>query len=121
MPRWVWWTPVALLVVATALLGFRWGWIAATITETDVINAYAQRYLEDRARDGTGAGASVGDCVAYPGEERGVWLVVSCGPTPRDLSRHYAYYVNGIGQMVKGWGPHSEGMVPGSGGREPQT
>ncbi len=120
MPRWIWWAPLAVFLLWWGWLGFRWGWIAATTTETDVINAYADRYLEDRARDGTGAGARITDCVAYPGTERGIWLHVVCGPAG-DPSRRYEYEVNRLGGFVRGQDPHSEGLRPGGGVMEPET
>lgn len=113
MPRWLWWAPFGILVLGTGLLGLRWGWIAAHTTEADVINRYAQKYIEDRTRDGTGQGAEPTDCVAYPGEDPGIWLSVVCGPDPKDLSRSYEYQVDRLGQFVRGWSPHSEGIIPG--------
>ncbi|WP_187428694.1 hypothetical protein ROLI_012000 [Roseobacter fucihabitans] len=73
MPAWLWWTPLTLLVVALGIWGFRWGWIAATITETDVINAYAQRYLDE-----AGADARVTDCTAIPGDQGRIWIIIRC-------------------------------------------
>ncbi|MDW4496911.1 hypothetical protein R5H30_02875 [Sulfitobacter sp. D35] len=73
MPRWLWFAPLAALTLFLAVWLFRLGWIAATITETDVIGGFAQRYLQD-----AGPGARVTDCVARPAEMRGLWLVVSC-------------------------------------------
>ncbi|WP_229884273.1 hypothetical protein [Roseobacter sp. MH60115] len=73
MPRWLWFTPLALLVVAVAIWAFRLGWIAVTISETDVINTYAQRYLEE-----AGATARLTDCTGLPGTGEGVWIIVRC-------------------------------------------
>lgn len=112
MPRWLWWTPLALVAMAGALFSFRMGWIAATTTQMDVINKFAARYLENRLRDGTAEGAKVTDCVAYPGEDRGVWLIISCGPTPPDPVRSYEYHVNRFGNFEYGWNPYSEGVLP---------
>lgn len=110
--RWIWFIPLSALVLWTAWLGIRWGIIAASITESDVIDAYAQRYLEDRARDGSRVGASLSDCVAYPGEEKGTWLVISCGPSPYDASLHYEYYVDRLGQLRYSGGPYQWGATP---------
>lgn len=89
MPRWVWWVPLGLATLVGALLAFRYGWIAATITETDVINAMANRYLTE---DG-GAEAQVGDCVGLPGQIDGAWITVQCGG--------FAYHVNRFGTLIE--------------------
>ncbi|MCV3272493.1 hypothetical protein [Roseobacter sinensis] len=91
MPRWMWFAPLALLILAGAVWAFRWGWIAATITETDVITSYAQRYLKE-----AGADAQLTDCAARPGRQAGVWLVVRClGPGGR-----YDYPVDRFGRLL---------------------
>ncbi|MGR3272164.1 hypothetical protein [Thalassococcus profundi] len=97
MPRWLWFVPLALLVALAALVGWHWGWIAANVTETQVIEAYAQRYLADRAAAGTSNGAQRSDCRARPSER--AWLVVICGPQPHDAARHYTYYVARDGRL----------------------
>jgi hypothetical protein len=112
MPRWLWWAPLGLLTLWAAVHFFRMGWIALRMTETDVINSFATRYLESRHRDGTAAGARATDCVAYPGEDRGIWLVISCGPTPYDPHRHYEYNVNRFGGLEYGSGPGSGRAFP---------
>ncbi|MFK7765104.1 MAG: hypothetical protein AB8B62_17710 [Roseobacter sp.] len=112
MPRWLWWTPLVVVTLACALFWFRMGWIAAFTTETEVINTYAARYLENRKRDGTAEGAKPTDCAAYPGQAPGIWLVIRCGPTPFDPTRHYEYHVNRLGNFEYGWNPHSEGTPP---------
>ncbi|NNE53645.1 MAG: hypothetical protein HKN30_14740 [Sulfitobacter sp.] len=95
MPRWLWWTPLALLVLGFALVGLRYGWIAATITETDVINRYAARYIKERGGD-----AALADCVAYPGQAgSGIWLVVRCTP---DAGEPATYRVNRLGGLEQG-------------------
>lgn len=121
MPRWLWFSPLALITVLVGLWAFRLGWIAAHTTETEVINHYAQKYLADRSRDGTLEGASVTDCVALPGEGKGIWLHIVCGPSPTDGSRQYEYEVNRFGKYIRGWNPYSEGLEPGSGPRLPET
>jgi len=67
--------PLGLATLMGALLAFRYGWIAATITETDVINAMANRYV---TQDG-GADARAGDCVGLAGQVDGAWITVKCG------------------------------------------
>lgn len=73
MPRWLWFMPLGALMVALGVWGFRLGWIAATITETDVIDAYTARYLEAQGPD-----ARATDCSAQPGQDAAVWIIVSC-------------------------------------------
>lgn len=91
MPRWVWFAPLAILILAGAVWAFRWGWIAATITETDVINTYTQRYLAEG-----GATARLTDCTAVPGQQTGVWIVVRCLGT----EARYDYPVDRFGRLV---------------------
>ena len=88
MPHWVWFAPLGLVTLVGALLAFRYGWIAATITETDVITSFAQRYVLD---DG-GPDAQVSDCVGRPGQVEGAWITVQC----RDMM----YHVNRFGSLM---------------------
>jgi hypothetical protein len=55
------------------LLAYRQGLVASRITETNVISAFAVRYAATQ-----GPGARPTDCVARPGRERGVWVIVAC-------------------------------------------
>ncbi|ETX29461.1 hypothetical protein [Roseivivax isoporae] len=105
MPRWAWFLPVGCLVALAAVLGWRQGWIHANVTETQVIAAYAERYLSDRAAAGTAESARPSDCRARPGTAAGVWLVVICGPEPYDPARHYTYYVTRAGGLSRVVGP----------------
>ncbi|MFP7673335.1 hypothetical protein ACG74X_08265 [Marivita sp. S0852] len=88
MPYWVWFVPLGLATLVGALMAFRYGWIAATITETDVINAVANRYV---TQDG-GANARIADCVGVPGQVDGAWITVRCGAL--------AYHVNQFGAVI---------------------
>lgn len=88
MPRWVWWVPLGLATLVGALLAFRYGWIAATITETDVINGMAHRYV---TRDG-GAAAQATDCVGLAGQVPGAWITVRCGA--------FLYHVDRFGRLI---------------------
>ncbi|MEW9919137.1 hypothetical protein AB2B41_05960 [Marimonas sp. MJW-29] len=95
MPRWLWWAPFWLLLLGFALLWLRYGWRVASITETDVINHYAERYVEERGGD-----ASVTDCVADPGRAfAGIWLVVSCTPKGAVAGDSVDYFVNRLGGL----------------------
>ena len=100
MGRLVWWVPLGLATLVGALLAFRYGWIAATITETDVINAMANRYV---TKDG-GPGAAVSDCVGLAGQIEGAWITVRCG--------EYDYHVNRFGRLM---------LASGSGFERPST
>ncbi|MGJ8603903.1 MAG: hypothetical protein ACSHXH_07210 [Marivita sp.] len=88
MPRWVWFAPLGLATLVGALLAFRYGWIAATITETDVITAFAQRYV---TQDGS-ADARIVDCVGLAGQMDGAWITVRCA----DI----LYHVNRFGALI---------------------
>ncbi len=89
MPRWLWFLPLGLLVLFGALQAFRLGWIAANLTESETIAAYAARYANQE-----GAGVENWDCLARPGET--VWLVIRCG-TP---GAFWEYRVNRFGGLV---------------------
>ena len=109
--HWLIWGPFLLFLSGWAVLGLRHGYLVATTDESAVIARFAEKYLEDRARDGTGEGAAKTDCVAYPAapEDAPVWLVVSCGPTPYDAARHYEYYVTRTGRLENAGGPKTWG------------
>ncbi|MGA9253171.1 MAG: hypothetical protein WBV78_04405 [Roseobacter sp.] len=92
MPRWIWFVPVAALAVAVGLWAFRLGWIAATLTETDVILAYTAKYLDTH---GTTARAT--DCSGQPADIAAVWIVVTC--IAQDETR-YDYPVDRFGQLI---------------------
>lgn len=93
MPRWLWFAPLALLMVLSSIWAFRLGWIAATITETDVITAYSARYLQEY-----GPAAKATDCTARPGRARGVWIVVTCVGAQ---TGHNEYAVDRLGRLVQ--------------------
>lgn len=99
MPRWIWWTPLGLAVVACAGFGLRIGWVAATITETDVITHFADQYVQT-----AGQGARPTDCVARPAPDLArIWIVVSC-TAPQDGGT-FEYYVNRLGGFEYGAHP----------------
>lgn len=115
MPRWALWLPVGALVVLSAVLGWRQGWLVANVDESAVIALYAERYLSDRAAqaamsDGTADGAPLvparpEDCRAQPSPLPEAWLVVICGPDPHDPRAHYTYYVDRTAGLVRVVGP----------------
>ena len=98
--RWWLWLPVVALTLAVGVYALRLGWVAATITETDVIERYAAVYVGE-------TGAARTDCRAVPGQGGAVWLVVICGPVPFDPARHYEYHANRLGGLVFQGGPSS--------------
>ena len=101
MTRWFFWSPFIVLTVGVGIYFLRLGWIAATITESDVINAYAEMYLADqRARD-PGTIAALTDCSAMPGTEPRVWIVIACGNNPCDPNDYVEYHVNALGSLVR--------------------
>ncbi len=92
MPRWVWFAPFALIVVALGLWSFRMGMVAASLTETEVIETYAGLYVDTH-----GGSARPADCMATPGQHPQVWIVVSC--TSRDGAR-FDYPVDTFGRLL---------------------
>ncbi|MFW2541722.1 hypothetical protein ACN2XU_03690 [Primorskyibacter sp. 2E107] len=99
MPRWLWFLPLGLIVLLGALQAFRLGWIAANMTQTAAIEAYAARFGVKE-----GAGLTGWNCVGTPGED--TWLVVRCGVPGRE----WKYRVNRFGGLT--------GIVPPGGGLE---
>ena len=92
MPRWMWFLPLAALVLGTGLLGLRYGLHAVRLTETDVITAYAERHV---AR----FGGALSDCYAENGADHGVWIVVRCAAGP--AARGQSYFVNRLGWLAR--------------------
>ncbi len=93
MPRWLWWTPLAGLTVLVAVLGLRLGWVAVSLTETEVIEGQAARYLAEH-----GEGADVTDCQAEPGRSAFVWMTVECRPDASPF--RYRYHVSHLGSLL---------------------
>lgn len=93
MPQWMWFAPLGLLILALGLWGFRLGWIAATITETDVIETYTAHYLQTQ-----GATARATDCSARPAPDNDVWIVVRCAAAS---GARFEYPVDRWGRLVQ--------------------
>lgn len=93
MPRWVWFLPVGGLVLLSAIIGFRLGWLDVHLDESTAIEAYAKRYMRD-------SGAPAADCTGIPGQE--VWLVVRCGAG-------WEYHVNRFGGLKHVFRPGEHG------------
>jgi hypothetical protein len=88
----IWFAPLILLTGLFALYGFRLGWIAANLTETDVIEARAVDYVTS-----AGPEAKPSDCQAWPGKHLGIWVIVRCGGASDAASKVYEYHVNRFG------------------------
>lgn len=93
--RWLIWAPLCVLALGAGAYGLRLGYLAMTITETDVINHYAALYARQ-------TGGEMTDCVAFPGAD-GIWIVVACGPLCAPERREY--HVNRVGWLVDGGDP----------------
>lgn len=91
MPRWLWWMPLVVLTLVGGLLMYRQGFVAANMTETDVINHYAAIYVAEGPE-----GAKVSNCAARPGDTENVWLIVSCGGAAHVVQ----YRVDRFGRLV---------------------
>ncbi len=99
--RWLMWTPISLFTIYVAVLGFRFGWLAATLDEGEVIAHYAERYVATMQADFKNSDAQASHCYGLPSDDDGVWMTVvcglnGCGPSYRE------YHVNRIGAFVHG-------------------
>lgn len=94
MGRVIWLAPILVITTLLAVYGFRWGYIVANITETDVISGYAAVYLEEH-----GIGARLSDCAGFPGNSAQVWIVVRCHATGDGVDRVYEYHANRLGGL----------------------
>ncbi|MEM8775428.1 MAG: hypothetical protein AAGF53_10375 [Pseudomonadota bacterium] len=72
MPRWVWFLPLAGVLVATGVIAFLLGTRAATRTETEAIEHAATLHVYQ--------GGKLTDCRAVPAQSEELWLVVICEP-----------------------------------------
>jgi len=97
MPRWKWFLPFGILMAVLAYNGVKLGIERAGVTESDVINFYAERYLEDHRRI-IGSEAALTDCIAVPGGETGVWIEVRCQPQGGEPA--FLYGANRAGAQV---------------------
>lgn len=88
----LWFAPVGLLVVASAVLGLRYGHDVAGMDEGDVIERFAGVYAQRVAQ------GSKRDCVARPGAHSGAWLVVLCA---RPQGTGLAFYVDRQGRLMQ--------------------
>lgn len=104
--RLIWFAPLILLTGLLAVYGFRLGWIAANITETDVIEARAAEYLASANGD-----ARPSDCVAFPSQDRGIWIIVRCGGGRDAAITVYEYHVNRFGGVEYSGAPKTDARM----------
>ncbi|MHA7849860.1 hypothetical protein [Roseovarius sp.] len=90
--RWLFFVPLAALVAVAAGIGLLLGGRAVLTTETDVIEAVADRYLAE-----AGAGAERTDCQARIAQSDGLWLVVICEDAQ---GAGYEYFIDRFGRVA---------------------
>jgi hypothetical protein len=92
-------TIAALALCGCAIvLGLTFGQKASKLSETEVINAFAARYVAE-------TGGQPTDCVARPSARSGVWIVVTCGQG--DTQHRYAADFQGRQISVPVAGPET--------------
>ena len=79
----------AFLCFGAVIIGLTLGQKRSKLSETDVINAFA----EDYAR---GTGRPVTDCVARPHPQENIWLVVKCGTAGKQRK----YFADTLGRTL---------------------
>ena len=100
---------IAVLTVTAGALGYVAGSRQAGLSETDVIMAYANRYVTEQGLEP----AAIRACHAVPGADARVWLVVVCA-MGSDAER--AYFVAPGGGLLHvgraGDSPFTAPMAP---------
>lgn len=100
---------IAVLTVLAGTLGYVAGLRQAGLSETDVITAYAQRYVDEKGL----APEAIRRCHAVPGRDDRIWLVVVCA---KDSDAERAYFVAPGGGLLHvgraGDSPFSGPMAP---------
>lgn len=84
---------IAVLTGAAGTLGYLAGSRQAALSETDVINAYAQRYVDKQGLEAE----AIRRCHAVPGRSDPVWLVVVCA---EGSAAERAYFVGRNGALL---------------------
>lgn len=82
------------LAVVAAGAGLWLGLHRAPLTETEAIETAVQRYVAE-------TGGKRTDCVAVPGNDAAVWIVVNCGTAAR-ISRYRIGYDGGLIDAPRG-------------------
>ena len=92
---------LGLLCACAAVWGFVLGLRVLRTTETEVIERYAQQYLQEGQSVIGLVTARETDCVAYPSDQRGVWIVVACTPVNATANQRFEYHVKRLGGLVR--------------------
>lgn len=108
MPRWMWFGPIGLLGLFLAFHAYKLGTERAAVTETVVIDYYAERYLADHQR-AFGEPGRLTDCIGLPGEMAGIWIEVRCSPA------------NGSADFIYGADRSGTQVYAGRAGETPRT
>lgn len=103
---------LSLLLLIAMAAGLAYQRSVLVLTETEIIENYAARYLEAN-RSG-----ELIHCRARAGEVFRVRMIVICGPEPFEASQHYEYHVGPLGGLVAGYGPDDWATRKPVGGRE---
>jgi hypothetical protein len=100
---------IAALTVTAGTLGYVAGSRQAGLSETDVIMAYANRYVTEQGLEA----AAIRACHAVPGADARVWLVVVCA---QGSAAERAYFVAPGGGLLHvgraGDSPFTAPMAP---------
>jgi len=87
----MWFAPFGVLVLIAGYTGLKLGIERGAVTESTVIEYYANQYLTDHATT-IGPGAELSDCSAVPGTLGRVWIELRCIPQSGDPA--FLYGVN---------------------------
>jgi len=90
---------LALLALVGILAVAQYQRATLELTETQIIQTYAARYLDTHPR------AQRTDCLARPATVKTTRMVAICGLQPFDAARHYEYRVGLLGGLIKQNGP----------------
>jgi len=87
--RWMIFVPLMGLAAALVALGLSLGRKAALSSESEVIEAVADRYVEE-------GGMARSDCHARPAASEGLWLVVTCARA----GVGFEYFIDRFGRVA---------------------
>ncbi|WP_121629994.1 hypothetical protein [Tropicibacter alexandrii] len=87
MPRWLWYLPLSLILLASALLGYRYGVVWVNMDRGEAAAVWAAHYARE-------AGGDPATCLALPDEA--AWLALRCGAD----ERAWTYRISRFGQLV---------------------
>ncbi len=89
MRRWMIFVPLIGVVAAVAVLGLSMGRKAALSSESEVIEAVAERYVDE-------GGMARSDCRARPAVSENLWLVVTCSRQ----NVGFEYFIDRFGRVA---------------------